>query len=181
MAILVLHFVDSEQCGCSAILSVNGSRSTCCLVLVHIACQNTNVFTGYLPTAREGFSEVCHSVHRGSLLPGLRVLGSREVPPVLTSSTGHCSGRYASYWNAFLLHFYGEKFQYLTRSVCIEYITDRWAYYEMRDKDRQSVPIHTTSLKLVMCATKRMKTCLHLYFMMKLRSKYLFTGIPLSI
>ena len=40
------------------------------------------------------FSEeyVSHSVHgRGSVHP----------PPVPTSSGGHCSGRYALYWNAF--------------------------------------------------------------------------------
>ena len=29
--------------------------------------------------------------------------GDRLLPPVLASSGGHYSGRYASYWNAFLL------------------------------------------------------------------------------
>ena len=39
---------------------------------------------------------------RGGLPPGLR--GSAQAPPpVLTSSGGHCSGQYVSYWNAFFL------------------------------------------------------------------------------
>ena len=44
------------------------------------------------------FSEasVSHSVHGEGLHP------EGGLPPVLTSSGGHCSGRYASYWNAFL-------------------------------------------------------------------------------
>ena len=43
-------------------------------------------------------------------LPGVWWKGSKgssevkgQAPLVLTSSGGHCSGRYASYWNAFLL------------------------------------------------------------------------------
>ena len=69
------------------------------------------------------FSEgsVSHSVHRGGLpsgggrsvsrgvclwegglLPGGLAPGEVGTQPVLTSSGGHCSSRYASYWNAFL-------------------------------------------------------------------------------
>ena len=39
------------------------------------------------------------SLHLGNLPPG----GSVQPPPVLTSNLGHCSSRYASYWNAILL------------------------------------------------------------------------------
>ena len=78
-----------------------------------------------LPTAKEGnvFRSVCHSVHRGVCIQGgsaSRVKGGWADPPlglprrplrsasesgsqVMTSSGGHCSSRYTSYWNAFLL------------------------------------------------------------------------------
>ena len=39
------------------------------------------------------FTPVCDSVHRGGVHPP----GRHRPPP-----DGHCSGRYASYWNAFL-------------------------------------------------------------------------------
>ena len=39
----------------------------------------------------------------GSLPPGGLPLEEVGIPLVLTPSGGHCSGRYASYWNAFLL------------------------------------------------------------------------------
>ena len=38
------------------------------------------------------------SAYRGGLHPG----GLPNSPPQLTSGGPHCSGRYASYWNAFL-------------------------------------------------------------------------------
>ena len=42
------------------------------------------------------------SVLRGGV-PALRRGLCMELPPVLTSIDRHCSGRYASYWNTFLL------------------------------------------------------------------------------
>ena len=60
------------------------------------------------------FSEasVSHSVHKGVCLwglpPGMSAFSGRsaygDLHAVLTSSGGHCSGRYASYWNAFLFY-----------------------------------------------------------------------------
>ena len=49
------------------------------------------------------FSEasVSHCVYGLGSLPAGG--GLPPNPPVLTSSGGHCSGRYAFYWNAFLL------------------------------------------------------------------------------
>ena len=72
-----------------------------------------------LRTAREGnvFRSVwCHSVHgrgvgdradphyRGRPSSTARPPPSRGRPPVLTSSGGHCSGRYVFYWTAFLYY-----------------------------------------------------------------------------
>ena len=67
------------------------------------------------------FTLVCHSVHRGGVC---LVLGGCLVPPatvavqggsgpgggclVETPPDGYCCGRYASYWNAFLLREKGE-------------------------------------------------------------------------
>ena len=51
------------------------------------------------------FSEasVSQSVHRvGRVPPWRQTPLCRQAPVVLTSSGNHCSGRYASYWNAFL-------------------------------------------------------------------------------
>ena len=42
----------------------------------------------------------CLPPEGGGLPPG----GSGN-PPVMTCSDGHCSGRYASYWNAFLFYY----------------------------------------------------------------------------
>ena len=55
------------------------------------------------------FSEACviHSVHRG-----VRAEPPGGSPLVLTSSGGHCSSWYASYWNVFLFY------------VCIQYISN---------------------------------------------------------
>ena len=71
----------------------------------------------YAPTSRQFCfitdCKVCYSVPGGcdvaSCLVPCSFQGSLSpegsgYPPVLTSSGGHCSGRYASYWNAFLLH-----------------------------------------------------------------------------
>ena len=65
------------------------------LLLKQIKLNLQEQFLHLLPTARKGnvFKGVCHSVHWGGGLP--------RVP---TSSGSHCSGRYASYWNAFLLY-----------------------------------------------------------------------------
>ena len=103
-----------------------------CMGLCFFTCDFVKLFTWYqflskyhskcsLPTAREG------NVFRGVRLFTGVYLQERVVclwgwgyvclqerggglPPVksgyslvLTSSGGHCSGRYASYWNAFLL------------------------------------------------------------------------------
>ena len=58
----------------------------------------------FLPTAREGniFRSVCHSVHGGGGGGGWTASAPGGRPPELTSSGGHCSGQYTSYWNAFL-------------------------------------------------------------------------------
>ena len=72
----------------------------------------------FLPITREGnvFRSVCLStgkgvsasegglhLKRGSLQGGKAASkGGLPNPPVLTSSGGHSSGWYASYWNAFL-------------------------------------------------------------------------------
>ena len=72
----------------------------------------TNIF--YLPQRKVMFSEtsVSNSVHKGRGCPtegvSLHVLGGLplegSVPLlVLTSSGDHCSSRYTSYWNEFLL------------------------------------------------------------------------------
>ena len=48
-------------------------------------------------------ASVSQSVHRvGRVPPWRQTPLCRQTPVVLTSSGGHCSGRYASYWNAFL-------------------------------------------------------------------------------
>ena len=67
---------------------------------VSVRCKHT--------TAREGnvFRGMCHSVHRGVSIqsPEAKSLsGGGAVSCVLTSSGGHCCGRYASYWNAFFI------------------------------------------------------------------------------
>ena len=74
--------------------------------------KKTVLYHYRLPTAREGnvFKDICLFT-RGVGYPPLEAdtpySGGRpplEVDPlVLTSSGGHCSGRYTSYWNAFLL------------------------------------------------------------------------------
>ena len=73
------------------------------------------------------FSKACvkNSVHRGevytpradTLLMGIHPLPDRHLPP----SDGHCSGRYTSYWNAFLFYFekqltFFQQVQYLLES-----------------------------------------------------------------
>ena len=74
------------------------------------------------------FTRVCHSVHRGvagryqspsrqtpllagkhpppegTPLTGRHPLAGRHPPGQTPPSDGHCSGRYASYWNAFLFN-----------------------------------------------------------------------------
>ena len=39
-------------------------------------------------------------LHLGRVGSASRGVG--QTPPIVTSSGGHCSGRHASYWNAFL-------------------------------------------------------------------------------
>ena len=58
------------------------------------------------------FSSVCHSVHGGggqTPSPGQTPLLRRQTPPMADRhpppADGYCSGRYASYWNAFLYIF----------------------------------------------------------------------------
>ena len=68
------------------------------------------------------FSEACvsNSDHGGKgynvpsmvMVPGGGDKGE-GIPLVLTSSGGHISGRYASYWNAFLFKFIIVSFMYL--------------------------------------------------------------------
>ena len=60
---------------------------------------------------RDVFTRVCHSVHRGCLpdtpSPGTRGRNrpdQADTPP--HSKDGHCSARYASYWNVFLCIFF---------------------------------------------------------------------------
>ena len=67
------------------------------------------------------FTSVCHSVHRwGECMPGRACvprgwghayLGGGVAGGVRGRRDGHCSGRYASYWNAFLLRGHFEVFQ----------------------------------------------------------------------
>ena len=62
-------------------------------------------------------ASVSHSVHRGLPPPHLDTPRWTDTAPPseLTSNGGHCSGRYASYWNAFL-------FDSLFRNVSFFYL-----------------------------------------------------------
>ena len=89
--------------------------------LFHLVLKSSIIFLKCLPSVREGnvFRVVPLST-KGPPSPPLLVMepysGWRPppkehrirqevtsyIPPLLTRSGGHCSGRYASYWNAFL-------------------------------------------------------------------------------
>ena len=62
-------------------------------VFVVTDCKGRQYFQKRLSVHAEG-----GSTYEGGLPLGG---GAAQSPPVLTSSGGHCSGRYASYWNAF--------------------------------------------------------------------------------
>ena len=64
------------------------------------------------------FTGVCHSVQGGCILacPGADTL--RQTPPLgrhTPPPDGHCSGRYASYWNAFLFSIQKQSRRFLAR------------------------------------------------------------------
>ena len=115
----------------------------------------------YLPTAREGnvFRSVCQSfcAHgrggstyrraclQGSLPPGSLLLGvcirgvcQPQTPNlVVTSSGGHWSSRYASYWNAFLYCCYF----YLTKE---QFCFNQWRIWE-EGRRREGCPSQSNS------------------------------------
>ena len=69
--------------------------------------QITLPVSRYRPQGKVMFSEVCvmlftGCVWGGSLLPKEVCSWGVSAPPLLPSSGCHCSGRYTSYWNAFL-------------------------------------------------------------------------------
>ena len=92
------------------VILVQGTSFIHCYTLV--LCKKE---TFYRPQGKVMFSEasVILSTGRGmvslsvwyhvpSRMGGLPQVGEWVTPLVLTSSGGHCSGRYVSYWNAFL-------------------------------------------------------------------------------
>ena len=123
--ILVLHIAPStEETDRQRTISwshqcarLTPKLSSSCHIYVFLAFEKkaTPIYhTGtevLLQTASEGdvFRSVwCHSVHGRGLGDRAdphyrgRPPPSRGRPPVLTSSGGHCSGRYVFYWSAFL-------------------------------------------------------------------------------
>ena len=102
--------VDLSTC----IASVSSSTTKLCSSL---RFYNANIiFTGrYVVAQGYIFTPVCHSVHRGVCIsactgthpPAQCMLGYTpgQIPPwadIPHPPNGHWSGRYASYWNAFL-------------------------------------------------------------------------------
>ena len=69
-----------------------------------VAPEKINVLQ-FLPSAKVMFSQACVCPQGGCLLPGGRVSQHtlRQTPPP-PGRDGHCCGRYASYWNAFLFN-----------------------------------------------------------------------------
>ena len=80
------------------------------------------------------FSQVCvkNSVHKGM---SASVHAGIHTPPHLRADTpppnGYCCGRYASYWNAFLLMLRMYKIESSTRKTCNHCTSPFWFYMEV--------------------------------------------------
>ena len=71
-----------------------------------VSIPEADIFTARKRSLGQGniFAPVCHSVHRGRGVPG-QVPPGQVHTPTMHAGIRSTSGRYASYWNAFLFHF----------------------------------------------------------------------------